>query len=511
MQKKQLMKTKKTVQAIEPMQKKTGVDCFFIFPPISVSERYGNREIQISEGHLPPLGILYCAAYLEKFGFTAKVIDGPVSGLDCEQVAEIVIKENPRVVCISSITATFYRAIELATKIRKELPNTLILTGGHHSTIMPLDIMKEDCFDIAVIGEGEQTFLELMQALEKNPNLLKDKKELMKINGIFFKRGKEILKTEPRAPIQNLDEIPFAARHLIDMSKYKPLPNQYKKLPATNFVAIRGCLYNCIFCSNPAIFGHKIRAFSPRRVIDEIKYLKEKYGVKEISFWDDSLTINKEWMNELLELMINEKLNIVWSCYSRVNTVNLELLKKMKKAGCWNIFYGIETGDQELLNNIKKGTTIEQIRDAVKFTKKARIEVRGSFMIALPGETPELAKKTIDFAKSLDLDYAQFCITTPFPGTELWEKAEQYGTLDKNYDKYQIWSPVFVPFGYKNAKQIEEMEAYAMKEFYMRPKYIFKKILSIRSPKDILRYLQGLKLVLGFMKPEKDSKTNRPH
>ncbi|MFA4907186.1 MAG: radical SAM protein [archaeon] len=478
-----------------------GTDCYFVFPPISASERYGGRKLPEALGHLPPLGILYLAAMMEKNGFSCKVLDGPVSGMDATQAAEAVVAERPHIVCVSSITATFYRSIEVAKKIREELPDTPILIGGHHATIMPFEVMKEPCFDIIVYNEGELTFLELMNEFRKNPRLLEDKERLKEIKGIYFRANDgSIIKTEPREPIQNLDELPFAARHLVDMAKYKPLPNQYKRLPATNFVAIRGCLYGCTFCSNPAIFGHKIRAFSPRRTVDEIKFLGEKYGIKEISFWDDVFTINRKWTEEVCDLLISEKVDVTWSCYSRVNGIDPELLAKMKKAGCWNIFFGIESGNQESLNLIRKGTNLEIIRRAIKMCKKAGIETRGSFIIGLPGETPEMARKTVEFAKSLDLDYAQFCICTPFPGTEMFNTAEEYGTLNKEYDRYQIWSPVFVPKGYKDAKELEDMEKYAMRSFYLRPKYVIGRILSIRSFTDIKKYFEGLGFVMGFAK-----------
>ncbi len=487
-------------------QQKKGADCYFIFPPLSASERYGSREIPDTEGHLPPLGILFCAAVLEKHGFTCKVLDGPVSGMDCGQAAEVVIKENPSVVCISSITATFYRAKELAEKIKANLPDVPVFTGGHHATIAPNDVMSSKGFDIAVFNEGELTFLELMQEFRKDNDFFKKPEKLNKIKGIYYRDGDKLVKTEARPVIQNLDELPFAARHLIDMKKYKPLANQYKRLPATNFVSIRGCPYVCSFCSNPAIFGHKIRAMSPGRVIAELKFLKEAYGIREISFWDDIFTADRKWAMEVCDKIIQEKLDITWSCYCRVNTVDPELLKKMKKAGCWNIFFGLEAGNQQLLNNIRKGATLQQIRDAIKWTNHARIETRGSFILGLPGETPELAKQTIEFAKTLDLDYAQFCIDTPFPGTELYATAEKWGTLKKEYDKFNIWTPVFVPFGYKDAKEIEAMERYAMRSFYLRPKYIAKRIIKIRSFWDIKRAVDGLKLVMGFIKGAESSR-----
>jgi len=264
-------------------------------------------------------------------------------------------------------------------------------------------------------------------------------------------------------------------------------------------LAIRGCPYNCSFCSNNAVFGRKIRWKSPKRVIEEIENLKKEYGVREISFWDDMMTVSRKWMMDFCNELIKRKTDVTWTCYARVNTVDLEMLRAMKKAGCWNIFYGYEAGDQQLLDNINKGITLQQICDANKWTKEAGIEVRGSFMIALPGETPELARKTVAFACELNPDYAQFSITTPYPGTKLWDDADKWGKLNRtDFSKYQGWDVVFIPKGYKNKEEIYAMEKYAFRKFYFRPRYIIGRLAKIRSWEDIARYLKGFRFLLGF-------------
>jgi radical SAM superfamily enzyme YgiQ (UPF0313 family) len=198
--------------------------------------------------------------------------------------------------------------------------------------------------------------------------------------------------------------------------------------------------------------------------------------------------------------MIREDVDVTWTCYSRVDTVNADMLKLMKKAGCWNIFYGFESGNQELLDMIDKKITLEQIRQVSKWTKDAGIEVRASFMIALPGETPEMAKKTIDFAISIDADYAQFSITTPFPETKLYEDAKKHGIVLNDFSKYNLWEPVFIPFGYKDKKEIEDIGKLAVRKFYFRPKYIIGRIKKIRSFSDFTRLMNGLSMAIGFVK-----------
>ena len=204
---------------------------------------------------------------------------------------------------------------------------------------------------------------------------------------------------------------------------------------------------------------------------------------------------------DFCDLLIKDKIDITWTAYSRVDRVDEELLRKMKKAGCWNLFFGYESGCQELLDNIKKGITLEQIRRANALCKKTGIEIRASFMLALPGETPKLAQKTIDFAKELNPDYVQFEVTTPYPATELYYMAKNYGTvLHKDFSKYSMWEPVFIPHGYKDAEQVRRISRRAMREFYLRPRYILSRIMKINSFEDIIRYIKGLRFIMGFTK-----------
>ncbi len=471
-------------------------DLILVFPPVSTAERYSEGTKDIG-GHLPPLGIASIAAVLEKKGFKVRILDAAVENLTIEQTTEAILKENPLIVGLSCLTMTVEKCVKIAKAVKQKAPKKPIVIGGHHASIDPFGIMKNNCFDIVTFGEAEETMLELMRGFKREKSFLRQKKKLKGIDGIIFRAANgKLVKTKPRRPIEDLDSLPWPARHLLPMQKYLPLANQYKRKPVTNIVAIRGCPFECTYCSSHSMFGRRIRFRSPENVAAEIKHLIEKYGIREISFWDDTLTINKQWLGRLCGLMLQQGIDISWSCYGRVNTVNQELLHKMKKAGCWNIFYGLESGNQDLLDLIKKGITLEQIRLAIKWTKKAGIETRGSFMLALPGETPQKARKTIDFAIGLDLDYAQFCITTPFPGTELFRTAKRFGKLDMQFNRYSIWAPVFVPFGYKDAEEIMGIYKEAFRRFYFRPKYILKRIFAIKSIEDLKRNITGLKTIL---------------
>lgn len=479
-------------------------DVLLIQPPTSVSERYA-RDVGEVGGNLPPLGLAMLAAVIKKEKFNVGIVDSVVMNYSYREIYQIIRKKQPKVIGISSITPTYHRAKELAEIINKNFPEILLIIGGHHTTIMPEKVLQDSVFDIGVIGEGEKTFVELLKLYESlNYDKNKLLQKLKKIRGIAFKDKKsKIIITKPRPLIENLDELPFPARELLPMHKYLPLPNQYKRKPVIHMTAIRGCPYNCTFCSNNKIFGRRIRSRSVEKVIEEIRYVMKKYNAKEISFWDDMMTVNKEWMYKFCDLLIKNKINITWTGYARVDSVDEPMLRKMKKAGCWNLFFGYESGDQQLLDNINKRITLRQIAETNRLCKKIGIEVRASFMIALPGETPELAKKTIKFAKKLNPDYAQFCITTPYPGTELYENVNKYGRLIEDFSKFNIWEPVFIPYGYKNQEEIKEMERKAMKEFYLNPRYILSRIKKINSLEDVFRYLKGARFLFGFVKKEK--------
>ena len=478
-------------------------DIILVYPPLSVGERYGKRSTGNVGGHLPPLGLASLAAYLLQRGFTADVVDALALDMEVEDVIATIRRCRPRAVGFSALSPIFGRAVHCADVIRKEIPDLLILVGGHHASILPQEVMQEhSCFDLLVYGEGELTLHEIMEKY-KSTGFRRDVllgMDLSQIQGICYRNGDAIAQTAPRALIPDLDALPFPARHLLPMKRYIPLPNQYKRKPVVHMVVIRGCPYQCAFCSNNAVFGRKARYRSPEKVVEEIEVAMDQYGAKDISFWDDMMTTRHKWMEAFCGLILEKGLDLTWTCYSRVDTVTRELLKKMKDAGCWNIFFGYETGDQQLLDNIGKGVTLEQIRQCNQWCKEVGIEIRASFMLALPGETPTLAQKTIDFAKELDPDYPQFCITTPYPGTKLYGDAEKWGRLDRNFERYNIWEPVFVPHGYESAEQIAAMEKRAVRQFYLRPKYILSRLFKMTSLQDLKRNILGLRFMLGFVK-----------
>ena len=446
-----------------------------VFPPLTVSERYANKNVGDVGGYLPPLGLLYMAAVLEQAGHEVRVLDCPVNKFTSDDVIKKIGEFRPDWVGMAAVTVLINRVVELNEKIRENFPEVKILVGGPHATICPQETSDKTKADIVITNEVEDILLDVIENYDKKYK----KKKIVE--------GK---------PVLNIDKLPMPARHLIDMKLYTSLPNNYKRDPyAVHMVTTRGCPYTCTFCASAnGIFRQR----SVENVIAEIKHLQKTYGTKEIVFWDDIFTLNKHWVHKFCDAIISDGLDIAWSCESRLDLIAEDMVKKMAKAGCWNMFFGIESGNQDILDNIKKRTNLELIRNGVKYVKAAGIEVRGSFMLGLPGETPEKARNTIKFAIELDPDYAQFSITTPYPGTELYKTINEWGILNENFDNFHNWSPVFIPKGYKNSEELQAMQREAFRRFYLRPKYIIRRISKIRSADDIKRNLKGARMVMGF-------------
>lgn len=443
----------------------------------------------------PPLGLASIAAVLEQNGHQVEILD--VNALQLSE-HEIVKKvKGADVIGITAMTPAINSAIKIAREIKEENPDQIIILGGPHATILPEETLnKVPEIDMIVRGEGEKTMVELFDALENN-------KDIQNINGLTY-RNNGIKSSPAQPPITDLDSLPFLAYHFLPIHKYKLHPPHGRKLPYMAMMTSRGCPYNCIYCSKP-IFGQKFRAQSPGRTIDEVEYLIDKFKIKEIVFYDDSFTLNKKRILQLCEEIHERNIDILWSCETRVDLINEELLKAMKKAGCYMIAYGIESGNQMILNNLRKRITIEQIRSAIELTHKAGIQSVGYFMLGSPGETPETIWQTIDFTKSLKLDFAQFSVMIPLPGTDIYELYLKSGHETSNWDDYIYASlksastPVFET-EMLSKDELQAWNARAYKEFYFRSSYIWQRLIGMRSFRDLNTNIRGFSMFLEMMK-----------
>ena len=462
--------------------------------PYSVEERYGKTLKKIGPSLLPPLGLAYIAAVLEKENHTVKILDTAITDMSIAEVKDYLENNKFDAIGLTLMTPMYKNFKEILKVIKPFTGKTPLIAGGAHPSILPVETLKENPgLDYTVFGEGETIFPDLIKAI-------KGEKQLSEINGIAYREGNSIKVTKPALHIDNIDNLPMPARHLLDNKKYIPAPSTYRKLPMMHMISSRGCPYNCIYCSSQSTFGRKHRHHSVKRILEELESLINKHGAKEVYFLDDLFTINKEWVNELCNNIIQRKINqkILWSCNTRTNLIDLPTLKNMKKAGCWQIHFGIESGSQRLLNLIKKGTTLQQSRDAIKLCRKAGIQTRAYFMLGLPSETKEESLKTIEFAKEIDPDYAKFSLTTPYPGTELFDIVKKEGNLkSESWDLYKTMGGLgsnterpYVPDG-RTSKELNELQKKAHKDFFLRPRIILRFILNIKSIEELKLYAKS--------------------
>ncbi|MBI4739623.1 radical SAM protein [Candidatus Woesearchaeota archaeon] len=477
-------------------------------PPFSNEQRYGKGISRIGTA-LHPLGLLYIAAVLEKGGYSVEVLDAPVEGLDETSTVEKIKSSKPDLIGIYTNTSNYNAVVKLSARIKSGL-KTRILLGGPQTAINQQESLSNAAVDFIVHGEAEFAILDLCNAVNCNTVNADSAKEsllnksllniLLNIKGLGFKWEEQTHVNPPADKIKDLDSLPYPARHLIDVSLYRPSPNHYTKLPHANMTASRGCPFTCTFCSSADIWGHSYRIRSVDNVIGEIRELVEKHGIRSISFWDDIFGIRKAWIHEFCEKVIEQKLDFEWWCLLRADLADLETLKKMKAAGCWSIFFGIETLDQELLDSINKRTTVEQNIAAIRNTKEAGIQVRANFIVGLPNETPEKLKKTVKLVCKLNPDYVKFNVMSPYPGTKLYDEIKQgkWGEMTEETDKLTGYFATFRPYGYKDFDELNKMRKYAFRKFYFRPRYIAGRLASIRSFEDIKRYWDGMIALVGL-------------
>ncbi|OGZ37845.1 MAG: hypothetical protein A3E90_03265, partial [Candidatus Portnoybacteria bacterium RIFCSPHIGHO2_12_FULL_40_11] len=367
-----------------------------------------------------------------------------------------------------------------------------IILGGHQATSLPKETLETfSCFDIMVIGEGEETLLELVKELEKGTP------DLKKIKGIAYRESDKITINPKRDLIKELDSIPFPSRELINFSRYRPPTKAYYSKPFAAMITSRGCPFYCTFC---AYAKGVCRLRSPENVIGEIKELVRKYKVKSILFYDDTLTFDKERLIKICDLIIKNNFDLKWTCYSRVNAVSPSLLEKMKSAGCELISYGVESGSQRMLNIMKKGITLEQIEKAITMTKKTGIKTSASYVLGIPGETKESISQTIAFAKKLNTTFAHFNMITPWPGTELYNRLLKENQISENeWKKYAQKLGMHIPtvdLGEMTTDELKKFPIQAYRKFYLRPEKIWELAVSGLSFYKIKSYLLAFKALL---------------
>lgn len=406
----------------------------------------------------PPLGLAYLKAVLQKNGIQTEIIDES-AGMPAE-----IGKIDSEWIGLTVFTPTAKNAYQLADQFRKA--GKKVMLGGPHVTILPKEALKHA--DKVIVGEGEESILHV------------------------FSSKKKIIQS---SLIKDIDSIPFPEWHGLPLEKYTAATRRHSYLKV---MTSRGCPWNCVYCFK-GIFGRKYRTRSAKNIADEIEYLQGEYGTREIAFIDDNFSQNRARTIEICRELIQRRIQVEWTCPNgvRVDTLDLPLLKLMKKAGCYQLSFGIESGNQGVLDKIGKGIKLKQVENAVKWAKQAGIETIGFFMIGLPFDSEKTMQQTIDFAKSLPLDLVQFTVTVPYPGTELYRLVEREGNfLVEDWAKFGSYSgKAYYKFGELNKELVERMYKKAYREIYFRPGYALKRIA--RNPKLLLSGLNYFARIFG--------------
>ncbi|MBI5207909.1 MAG: cobalamin B12-binding domain-containing protein [Candidatus Firestonebacteria bacterium] len=448
-----------------------------------------NKNIGLIPGATTPLGPLYIAAVLKNAGHDVKLIDGIF--YSWEDVEKAVKNERPQVAGISVTAFGFDRTMRLTALIKNINPKIHTIIGGPFPDAMQEKCLEEDPnLDAVSIGDGEYIMRDFCNAIE-NCN------DLSKVKGIIWRDGTgKIIKNPPCSFIENLDELPFPARELVEVKRYSPAIGHYKKLPNATIIGSRGCKGQCIFCHTKIFPGLYTRFRRPELVVDEMEELIKKYDIKDFLFWDNNITEDKERTVKFCEDIIKRKLNIVWSGNTRADSIDKNLAILMKKSGCWKLLIGVESGTQKSLDILNKGETVEQIEKAVGWIKKAGIDVFATFIFGIPGETYQDALKTIDLAIKLEPDVAKFFTLSINPGSIISTKFQEYGTMDTTSYAQCFQGEGFVPYS-MSREELHKVIAKAYRRFYMRPYFILRRISKIRSIEDIKQNMRGF---LAFSK-----------
>jgi anaerobic magnesium-protoporphyrin IX monomethyl ester cyclase len=432
-----------------------------------------------------PLTLAIIGAILRDKGFTVILKDCSNDGISFEQLEKEIRDFQPRLVIVNTSTPSINDDLKVADLTRRIDENIKTVFFGIHPTALPEETFGQNSnVEFIASGEPEYTLRDLAVAI-------RDQLPLAAVKGLIYRtRNNEIIYNEKRPFIENLDELPYPAWDLVNISGYRlPITNRPFLLVLTG----RACPYPCTFCAAGTFYGKKPRLRSWQKIVAEMKYVKETYNISDFLFWSENATYNGQQIYDISKGLEHEVPGVRWVCNGRVDIINEELLRVMKKAGCWMIGYGVEAGTQRILDLMKKTTKIEDIEKAVKITKKVGIEITGHVIVGYPGETKDDILSTIKLVKRLDLDYIQVYCCVPFPGSALYEQAKTSGWITtSDWSMFeQNFSVLNTP--YLSAKEVMMLRELMIKKFYLRPRKILKTFVKIRSLREVLFFASFVK------------------
>jgi len=441
----------------------TKSDVLLINPPwVSKDENIWNGI----KAAMPPLSLLSIAAYLEQKGISVQILDVHIEKLSAQQVKERIRAADPKWVGMTVMTATSVPAHKIARLVKEVVPSAMVVMGGVHAEALPLESLSDSAVEYVVRGDGEETFYKMITGHDPT-----------KMNGVSWRDGDTVVNNPPVEVNMDLDAYPMPAYHMVPMHMYYPTIGAYRRLPAINMLMTRGCPGKCTFCNSA---NTTLRSRSAERVVEEIEHLRDTFGIREIQFYDDTFTVNRKNVMRFCELMIERKVDVSWCAFIRADCFNEELAAAMKKAGCHQVLIGVESGDDEILKNIRKTIHRDRTKQSIAIARKYGIESRCAFIFGNMGDTLETMQRTLDYSIELDPDLGLYNISTPYPGTQLFQWAKDNGYLvTEEWSEYEL-SRFLLDLPTVSEKEVFDFYAYAHKKFYTRPIAVFRRIKRFR-------------------------------
>jgi len=416
---------------------------------------------------VPSLGLAYLAGYLKANNHDAIIMDLWVEPLSDQIVIDRISRYNPALIGVPLFTTLYHETVKLAAKLKKLFPSIPIIAGGPHASALPKELLEQEkCIDLVAIGEGEITLVEVIESMIT--------RDFEQIKGIAFRKRSEVIVNSHREQIRDLDVLPFPDLEQVDIRKYKSSPPYgWYGLPLM-MITSRGCPGRCIFCCK-SVFGNSLKTYSAERIVKEIQHWKCRLPIKEIRFYDDDFTLSKKRIFKLCDLLIEERINLPWSCTTRVDYLTKELLAKMKKAGLYLISLGVESGSERVLKSLRKDYRIEHIRNAFKWCNELNIATLGYFLVGNPDETVEEMKLTLKLQKEIAPSFSGWGILEVFPGSPLFEQPRRHPDIKLNREN-----------GYRDFYRKDIEEKY-LRNFCL--KGMVKNYLSVNGAKSMTKYL----------------------
>jgi radical SAM superfamily enzyme YgiQ (UPF0313 family) len=450
----------------------------------------------------PPISLALLGTIAEKWG-PVRLLDGEVESITMDELIRDLQGFGPDLVVVNTGFPSIDSDMAIAKRIKEAIPKVLVLAFGVYFTMLEKEAFQNYPFlDFCIAGEPEMAFAELLQSLNQTQPTLGE------IRGLMYRDGDDLRANPPRPLLEDLDLLPLPDRGLLKNERYR-LPHNNKVFTLIN--TARGCPYSCTYCIVKTYYGKKVRRHSLARILEEVQTCREKFGIQDFLFWEEVFSLDKNFVREFCQAVIDRRWDIHWAATTRVTAVDAETLSLMRRAGCYLIGLGIESGSQSILDTARKNQKLEDVREAVKLAKQEKIQTMGHFIFGLPGETRDTAEETIRFMLDLDLDYMQCYCAVPYPKTELGEMAKTQGWIHaEKWSDYDFGGNSILQTGTMKREDVDHFRRKAFRRFYFRPAYIARKLFRDLSVRQVLRMasfgdwmnLVGITAVSQLLYPE---------